>query len=162
MRPRSVFAGLACFSPRSNWLAKKKVNVTISKLKKQNGGYGAHRIKKTEFQLTVGTFEHEFSESEVGRCESALGCPWRAKSCSWPKSCFWQHFQAKSRNHVKNVHIDVTFCVDPESAIRKCIGDRNLEKIVKVRFSFLGSQEVFSLRRKESYDQTEFRNGIYT
>ena len=29
----------------------------------------------------------------------------------------------------QKVRIDVTFCVGPESAIRKCIGARNPEKI---------------------------------
>ena len=43
--------------------------------------------------------------------------------------------------------------VDPESALRKFIGARSLEKFSKVRFSFLGSHEAFSLRRKETYDQ---------
>ena len=58
----------------------------------------------------------------------------------------------------QNVAVDATFCVDSESTIRKSIAHRNLELRSKTRFSLLGSREVFSLRRKGRYEQTNFKN----
>ena len=71
-----------------------------------------------------------------------------------------------ARNHRQdfdeNHRIDVTFCVDSKSGHRKFIALRNREIIIKTCFSILLLGEVFLLRRKKRYDQTNFKNEIYT
>ena len=62
----------------------------------------------------------------------------------------------------KNVHIGVTFCVDSKSAIRNIIAPRNREIIAKTCFRYLLAQEVFLHQQEERYDQTNFKNEIYT
>ena len=64
--------------------------------------------------------------------------------------------------HPKNFPIDVTLCVDSESAIRNMIALRNLEIPFKTRFVLLPPGGSFLFRWKVRYEQTYFRNGFYT
>ena len=60
----------------------------------------------------------------------------------------------------KNIPIYVTFNVDSISAIKNTIAARGLELVFENRFSFLPPGGSFLLRRKERYEQTDFRNEI--
>ena len=64
--------------------------------------------------------------------------------------------------HPKNFPIDVTLCVDSESAIRNMIALRNLEIPFKNRFVLLPPGGSFLFRRKMRCEQTDFRSEIYT
>ena len=64
-------------------------------------------------------------------------------------------------NDHKNLHIDVNLCVDSESVLRNIISPCDLEIHFKNWFLLLPSGGSFLFRRKERYEQTDFKNEIY-
>ena len=61
----------------------------------------------------------------------------------------------------KNFHVDVNSCVDSESVLRNFISPCNLEIRLKNLFLLLPPVGSFLFRRKERYEQTDFKNEIY-